>query len=210
MGLVSSVVEEQLKRLPSLPGVYLMKDVGGHIIYVGKATSLRQRVRSYFSPGQQLSPKTERLVGRVNSLDFWVTTTEQEALVLELNLIKRYRPRYNTRLKDDKTFPYLRIDLNADWPTVRITRRPEDDGSRYFGPFASTKSVRQALRVIKGIFPFRSCAKPITGTAPRPCLEYHLHRCLGPCIGAVSREEYHKLIQQVVLFLEGQQEGVLQ
>ncbi|MCD6453293.1 MAG: excinuclease ABC subunit UvrC [Dehalococcoidales bacterium] len=208
--MVSSIVQEQLKRLPSLPGVYLMKDVGGNVIYVGKATSLRQRVRSYFSPRQQLSPKTERLVNRVNSLDFWVTTTEQEALVLELNLIKRYRPRYNIRLKDNKTFPYLKIDLNEDWPTVRITRRPEDDGSRYFGPFASTKSVRQALRVIKGIFPFRSCNQPITGTAPHPCLEYHLHRCLGPCIGAVSREEYHRLIGQVSLFLEGKQEGVLQ
>jgi len=187
-----------------------MKDAEGNILYVGKAANLRQRVRSYFSAGQKLPPKLERMVARVDDLDFFITNSEQEALILELNLIKRHRPRYNVRLKDDKTFPYLKIDINEDWPRVYITRRLEEDGGRYFGPFASAKSVRQTLKVLKGIFPFRSCRKPITGTDQRPCLEYHIHHCLGPCIGVVSQEEYAEVIKQVALFLEGKQEMVVQ
>jgi len=185
-----------------------MRDAENSILYVGKAANLHQRVRSYFSAGQKLSPKLERLVARVNDLDFFVTTSEQEALILELNLIKRHRPRYNVRLKDDKTFPYLKIDANEDWPRVHITRRLEENGGRYFGPFASAKSVRQTLKVLKGIFPCRSCRKSITGTDLRPCLEYHIHRCLAPCIGIVSKEEYAEVINQVILFLEGKQEMV--
>jgi len=187
-----------------------MKDAEGNILYIGKAANLHQRVRSYFSVGQKLSPKLERMVARVDDFDFFVTTSEQEALILELNLIKRHRPRYNVRLKDDKTFPYLKIDINEDWPRVYITRRLEENGGRYFGPFASAKSVRQTLKVLKGIFPFRSCRKSITGTDSRPCLEYHIHHCLGPCIGIVSKEEYTEVIKQVILFLEGKQEMVTQ
>jgi len=208
--LTNNLIVEQLKQLPPSPGVYLMKDAKGNILYVGKAANLHQRVRSYFSAGQKLSPKLERMVARVDDLDFFVTNSEQEALILELNLIKRHRPGYNVRLKDDKTFPYLKIDINEDWPRVYITRRLEEDGGRYFGPFASAKSVRQTLKVLKGIFPFRSCRKPITGTDQRPCLEYHIHHCLGPCIGVVSQEEYAEVIKQVVLFLEGKQEVVVQ
>ena len=182
-----------------------MKDAEGNILYVGKAANLHQRVRSYFSTGQRLSPKLERMVARVDDFDFFVTTSEQEALILELNLIKRHRPRYNVRLKDDKTFPYLKIDINEDWPRVHITRRLEENGGRYFGPFASAKSIRQTLKVLKGIFPFRSCRKAISGTDLRPCLEYHIHHCLGPCIGIVSKEEYAEVIKQVILFLEGKQ-----
>jgi len=206
----ATYIVEQLQQLPTGPGVYLMRDDEGNILYVGKAANLRQRVRSYFSAGQKLSPKLQRLVGRVNDLDFFVTNSEQEALILELNLIKSHRPRYNVRLKDDKTFPYLKIALNEDWPRVHITRRLEEDGGHYFGPFASAKSVRQTLRVIKGIFPFRSCSKPITGTDRRPCLDYHIDHCLGPCIGAVSRKEYSEVIKQIILFLEGKQEIVVQ
>ncbi len=187
-----------------------MKDAEGNILYVGKAANLHQRVRSYFSTGQKLSPKLQRMVARITDFDFFITASEQEALILELNLIKRYRPRYNVRLKDDKTFPYLKIDSNEDWPRVCITRRLEENGGRYFGPFASAKSVRQTLKVLKGIFPFRSCTKPITGADSRPCLEYHIHHCLGPCIGAVSKEEYAEVIKQVTLFLEGKQEMVVQ
>jgi len=150
------------------------------------------------------------MVARVDDLDFIVTSSEQEALILELNLIKRYHPRYNVRLKDDKTFPYLKIGLEEDWPRVYVTRRLEEDGGRYFGPFASAKSVRQTLKALKGIFPFRSCSRIITGTDSRPCLDYHIHHCLGPCIGAVSREEYVEVIKQVILFLEGKQEIVVQ
>ncbi len=208
--MTSNLIIEQLKQLPASPGVYLMKDAEGNILYVGKAANLHQRVRSYFNAGQKLSPKLERMVARLNDFDFFITTSEQEALILELNLIKRHRPRYNVRLKDDKTFPYLKIDINEDWPRVYITRRLEENGGRYFGPFASAKSVRQTLKVLKGIFPFRSCRKSITGTDLRPCLEYHIHHCLGPCIGIVSKEEYAEVIKQVILFLEGKQEMVAQ
>jgi len=150
------------------------------------------------------------MVSRVNDFDFFITTSEQEALILELNLIKRHRPRYNVRLKDDKTFPYLKISLNEDWPRIYFTRCVEEDGGRYFGPFASAKSVRQTLRVLRGIFPFRSCSKPITGADPRACLDYHMNRCLGPCIGAVGKEEYAEVIKQVILFLEGKLEAIVQ
>jgi len=208
--MTSTYLTEQLRGLPTSPGVYLFKDAEGNIIYVGKAANLRHRVGSYFGTGQKLTPKLVRLVSTVNDLDYFVTASEQEALILELNLIKRHHPRYNVRLKDDKTFPYLKIDASEDWPRVHITRRLEADGGRYFGPFASAKSVRQTLKLIKGIFPFRSCSKPITGTDRRPCLEYHIGNCLAPCIGVVSREEYAEVIKQVILFLEGKQERVAQ
>jgi len=172
--LASSLISEQLERLPASPGVYLMKDATGTILYVGKAANLRTRARSYFAAGQKLTPKLERMVKRVSDLDFFITSSEQEALILELNLIKRHRPRYNVRLKDDKTFPYLKIDINQDWPRVYVTRRLEEDGGRYFGPFASARSVRQTLKVLKEIFPFRSCSRAITGTDARPCLDYHI------------------------------------
>jgi len=202
-------IEVQLKALPARPGVYLFKDNEGKVIYIGKAASLRHRVRSYFSPSTNLSPKLQRLVARISNFETIVTDSEQEALILECNLIKKYRPRYNVSLKDDKTFPYLKIDLDTDWPGVRITRHFHKDKGRYFGPFASAGSVRKTLRLIRKIFPFRSCNKVITGTDSRPCLEYHIHRCLGPCIGATSKEDYAEVIRQVILFLEGKQELVL-
>jgi excinuclease ABC subunit C len=207
--LTNSLVLEQLKQLPVAPGVYLMKDAAGNIIYVGKAANLSKRVRSYFTSGQKLSAKAQRMVSRVRDIDFFVTSSEQEALILELNLIKRHRPRYNVSLKDDKTFPYLKIDIDNDWPRVYVTRRLEQNGGRYFGPFASARSVRQTLKVLKEIFPFRSCTKNITGSAPRPCLQHHIQHCLGPCIGAVSKDEYAEVIRQIVLFLEGKQEKVI-
>jgi excinuclease ABC subunit C len=207
--MVSNLVAEQLRQLPASPGVYLMRDAEGKIIYVGKAANLQHRVRSYFGTNQKLSPKLERLVEKVADIDYLVTGSEQEALILELNLIKRHHPRYNVRLRDDKTFPYLKISLNEEWPRIYFTRRVEDDGGRYFGPFASAHSVRQSLKALKGIFPFRSCTKPITGTDSRACLEYHLHNCVGPCIGAVSREEYAEVTKQVILFLEGKEEVVV-
>ena len=207
--MVSDLIEEQLNRLPNSPGVYLLRDTEGTILYVGKAANLRHRVRSYFGAGQKLSPKLLKMVAGVGDIDFYVTGSEQEALILELNLIKRHHPRYNVRLKDDKTFPYLKINTKEDWPRVHVTRRMEPDGSRYFGPFASAKSVRQTLKVVKGIFPFRNCTRNITGTDSRACLEYHMGRCLGPCIGVVSREEYAEVVKEVILFLEGKQERIV-
>ncbi len=206
--MVSTYLTEQIRGLPSRPGVYLFKDGEGNILYVGKAASLRHRVSSYFGAGQKLTPKLQRMVSKIADLEYFVTSSEQEALILELNLIKRHHPRYNVRLKDDKTFPYLKIDLAEDWPRVHITRRLEENGGRYFGPFASAGSVRQTLKLLKGIFPFRSCTRPITGTDTRACLDYDIGHCLAPCIGAISRREYAEVIKQVILFLEGKQARV--
>jgi excinuclease ABC subunit C len=207
--LKNSVVTEQLGNMPTSPGVYLMKNTRGDILYVGKAASLRHRVKSYFTASQKLTPKLERMVAQVNDIDFFITASEHEALILELNLIKRHHPPYNVRLKDDKTFPYLKIDTSEDWPRVQVTRRLLEDGARYFGPFASARSLRQTLKVIRRVFPFRSCSRNITGSDSRPCLEYYVNNCLAPCIGAVSSEEYNKVIKDLILFLEGKQESVL-
>lgn len=206
---VKAQLEEQLKALPASPGVYLFKDDLGKVIYVGKAANISNRVKSYFGASGSLSAKIQQLVLKINDLEFMVTDSEQEALILECNLIKKYHPKYNMRLKDDKTFPYLKIDISEDWPGVYITRRFKNDGARYFGPFASAGSVRKTLRLVKKIFPFRSCTKSIDGTDKRPCLDYYIHRCLGPCIGAVSKQEYREVINQVILFLQGKQELVL-
>jgi excinuclease ABC subunit C len=207
--LASQLIEEQLKRLPHRPGVYLMRDAAKNILYVGKAADLFKRVRSYFRATHKLTRKIQRMVSRVADIDFYIASSEQEALIMELNFIKQYHPRYNVSLKDDKTFPYLKIDLNEDWPRVYVTRRFEQDGGRYFGPFSSSRSVKQTLRVLQYIFPLRICSKTITGKAMRPCLEYHLGHCLAPCTGAVSRKEYADVVKDAMLFLEGKQEKVV-
>jgi len=204
-----AVKSEQLKTLPAKPGVYLFKDKEGKVIYVGKAANLSNRVRSYFGAPTNLSSKSQRLVAKIQDFEFVVTNSEQEALILECNMIKKYIPRYNVRLKDNKSFPYLKINVNEDWPGVYITRRVQKDGARYLGPFASAGSVRKTLRLIKKIFPFRTCSKRIEGKDKRPCLDYYIHRCLGPCIGAVKKQEYREVVNRVILFLQGKQELVL-
>jgi excinuclease ABC subunit C len=148
------------------------------------------------------------MIGSVHDFEYIVTDTEAEALILENTLIKRYRPRYNARLKDDKTYPYLKIDLTEGFPRVYITRKVAQDGARYFGPFATAGSVRQTMDLVKRLFPYRSCTKTITGTDARPCLEYYINRCVAPCTGYATREEYAKVIQQVILFMEGDTEAV--
>lgn len=207
--MTKNISREQLKQLPNCPGVYLMKDAEEIILYVGKSAKLRQRVMSYFSNGNKLTPKTQQLVAKICDLDFYITSSEQEALVLELNLIKQYYPPYNVRLKDDKSFPYLKIDLNDEWPRIYITRKIEENGGRYFGPFTNAQSVRQTLKLIKRLFPFRSCSKPITGTNSRPCLWHHMGSCLAPCVGTANKKEYDDVIKQVILFLEGKQEQII-
>jgi excinuclease ABC subunit C len=187
----------------------MFKDSDGKVIYVGKAARLNSRVRSYFGTASNLSPKIQRLVSRLRDLDFVVTSSEQEALILECNMIKKHAPLYNVRLKDNKTFPYLKINVNEDWPGVYITRRVQKDGARYFGPFASAASVRRTLKLLNRIFPFRTCSRRIDGKDKRPCLDYYIHRCLGPCVGAVGKEEYRNVIDQVILFLQGKQELIL-
>jgi excinuclease ABC subunit C len=200
---------EQLQALPSEPGIYLFKDGDGDVIYVGKAGNLKNRVRSYFGSPSKLASKIQQLVSRIEDFEFVVTNSEQEALILESTMIKKHSPQYNVRLKDNKSFPYLKIDVGSDWPVVSITRRVEKDGARYFGPFASAGSVRKTLRLIKRIFPFRSCDKYIDGKDKRPCLDYYIRRCLAPCVGAVEKHEYDDAINQVILFLEGKEEVVL-
>ncbi|MBI2864984.1 MAG: excinuclease ABC subunit UvrC [Chloroflexi bacterium] len=207
--MVTKRFQEQLKAVPLLPGVYLMKDAGGNVLYVGKAVKLRNRLRSYFGSLAGLTPKTGSMVQRIADFEFIVTDTELEALILECTLIKKHRPHYNVLMKDDKNYPYLRIDADEDWAKVAITRRVEQDGARYFGPYADSGSVRKTLELLKKLFPYRACNKNITGADPRPCLNFHIHRCLGPCFGAASKEEYRDVIQQVVLFLEGKQDLVV-
>ncbi len=202
-------LQQQLEALPSRPGVYLFKDAQDTILYVGKASSLRHRVGSYFGALMNLAPKTARLMERVRDLDYYVTASEQEAILLECILIKRHRPHYNVRLKDDKSYPYLKLTINEDWPRAHLTRRVVRDGARYFGPFASAGSVHTTIALLERVFHLRSCRKAISGEEGRPCLDYHISRCSGPCIGAVSREEYREAVDQAIMFLEGRQDAVL-
>src|SRR5688572_10909418 len=167
---------QQVRALPDRPGVYIMRDERDDVVYIGKATRLRARVRSYFGSSRGLEPKVQALVQVVRRLDHVVTRTEAEALHLEATLVKRHQPAYNVRLKDDKHYPYLKVDVQIPWPRVTITRRVEDDGARYFGPYASAGSVRRTLDVVKKLFPWRSCTKEITGTDPRPCLDCYIKR----------------------------------
>ena len=206
--MTQSLFEHRLRVTPEKPGVYLMKDARNEVLYVGKASVLRNRLRSYFgSPSGQPS-KIRRMMSRMTDFEFIVTDTEAEALILENTLIKRYKPYFNARLKDDKTYPYLKIDLTEEFPRVYITRQVADDGARYFGPFATASSVRKTMDLIKKLFPYRSCTKTITGRDPRPCLEYYIHRCVAPCSGLATGEEYAQVIQQVIMFMEGNTEGV--
>ena len=199
---------QRLRATPTKPGVYLMRDESGDVLYVGKALSLRHRLRSYFAGQAGLPPKIRNMVARVAEFEVILTESDQEAVILECNLIKRHKPAYNARLKDDKTYPFIKIDVSEDFPLVYVTRRVNDDGARYFGPFASASSVRRTLALLKKLFPYRSCTKVITGTDPRPCLDFYIHRCVGPCIGAASKEQYAEIIDQVVLFLEGKTDQV--
>ena len=202
------LVTQRLEATPDRPGVYLMKDARGTVLYVGKASVLRNRLRTYFGSPSNQPNKTRRMMGHVHDFEYIVTDTEADALILENTLIKRYKPRYNARLKDDKTYPYLKIDLNEEFPRVYITRRVAEDGARYFGPFATANTVRKSMDLVKRLFPYRSCAKTITGTDARPCLEYYINRCVAPCTGFATREEYAQVIDQVIMFMEGDTDTV--
>ncbi|MFW6309085.1 MAG: excinuclease ABC subunit UvrC [bacterium] len=203
-------IEEQIAGLPDEPGVYMMKDLTNTIIYVGKAVSLRKRVRSYFREGNH-TYKTRVMVDNVADFDYMVTDTEVEAYILEANLIKKYQPRYNIRLKDDKTYPYIKVTVQEDFPQIFKTRLVKKDGSRYFGPFANVDAVYKTLNTIKDLFSLRRCKKDLDADNPedRPCLNYHIDKCLGPCIGEVTPEEYGELIDQACLFLSGRQEELI-
>ena len=199
----------QIEALPARPGVYLMRDARGEVIYVGKAARLRDRVRSYFGSPRSLEPKTRALRAEIADFEYIVCANAGEALILEATLIKRHQPFFNIRLKDDKRYPYLRIDVQNPWPRVAITRRIGKDGARYFGPYASAGSVRSTLDLLKKLFPYRSCTKEITGRDPRPCLDYYIKRCIAPCTAYCTEEEYAEVIAQIILFLEGKSGDVL-
>src|SRR5207249_1582453 len=201
-------LEEKLVAVPPRPGVYLLKDRQGKIIYVGKAASLRARVRTYLRGGDERS-QVRFLVERLADFETIVTASDKEALILENNLIKQYRPRYNIRLKDDKSYVSVKVTVADPWPRVLVTRRIVKDGSRYFGPFASASAVRDTLDTIRKVFPLRTCSDPVFRNRSRPCIEYDIKRCLGPCVLPVDRGAYEEHLRQVVLLLEGRNHEVV-
>ncbi len=197
---MNEAIKETLAVLPNAPGVYIMHDAAGKVIYVGKAVILKNRVRSYFRPASQVSPKVRAINAHVASIETIVTASEMEALILECNLIKKYRPRYNIDLKDDKTYPYLKITVGEAYPRMVLTRRVLKDGARYYGPFADAGALRDTMKLIRTMFPLRHCRNL---NAKRPCLQYHLHRCLAPCTGKVPISEYRQMVDSVLLLLDG-------
>ncbi|MEN6483805.1 MAG: excinuclease ABC subunit UvrC [Syntrophobacteraceae bacterium] len=188
---------------PHLPGVYLFRDEEGVVLYVGKAVDLRKRVGSYFRNTSAISVKTRVLVSRAADLEFVVTSTEKEALLLEASLIKKHRPRYNVILRDDKNYPALRIDPNAPYPRLEVVRRFQKDGALYFGPYPSGYAVRETMKLLNQVFPLRQCKGLRLASRDRPCLNYSLGRCLGACAGKISQEDYRKMVEEVILFLQG-------
>lgn len=198
-----------LSTLPSKPGCYVMKDESGTIIYVGKAVSLKNRVRSYFHTDASHDNKTKRLVREIRDIEWIVVGSELEALILEMNLIKRHRPKFNVRLKDDKRYPYIKIHWGDDYPKVTVTRNMTEDGSRYFGPYTSAWAVYQTLDVLRRVFPFLTCDREITGQDKRACLYFDIKLCIAPCIGAVNRDHYREMIGDLMNFLSGHSEPVV-
>jgi len=205
----SEHLQTLLANLPTRPGCYLMKNAAGEIIYVGKAINLRQRVRSYFHESGQ-TPKTRRMVREIADIEWIVVETELEALLLEMNLIKKHRPKYNVRLKDDKRYPYIKVHWADPFPKVTVTRQLVNDGSRYFGPYASAWAVHQTLDVLRRIFPYLTCDRPITGQDARPCLYYDIKLCAGPCIGAIDQAGYRQMIADLMNFLNGRGEEIIE
>lgn len=200
---------EILRHLPDKPGVYLMKDTGDRVIYVGKAINLKNRVRSYFQGSRNHAPKVRVMLEHVTALETIITGSEMEALILESNLIKKHRPKYNIRLRDDKQYPYLRIDVQDAFPRVTIARQIKKDGARYFGPYTSAGAVYETLRLLKRLFPLRICKRKIGEDTGRPCLNYHIKRCLAPCDQRVDEATYKQMIREICLFLEGRQDDLV-
>lgn len=205
-GTWPAAVTETLQTLPERPGVYIMRDEKDHVIYVGKAVVLKNRVRSYFQASSRHSPKVRALVAKIAALEYIVTATEMEALILECNLIKEYHPKYNISLKDDKSYPYVKVTLAEPYPRVYVTRRVVNDGSRYFGPYANAGAVHETIRLIRQLFPLRTCRKM---NSDRPCLEYHIKRCLAPCVNYADPDEYRQMIASILLLLEGRSQTLV-
>src|SRR5881275_1606462 len=206
---VPDAVAAKLPYLPDGPGVYLWKGRDGSTLYVGKAKRLRSRVRSYFANDQLESVKTRHLVGLIGDLETIVVPTEAHALILEANLIKEYKPRFNIALRDDKSYPYIKVTVQEPFPRVWVTRRLQNDGARYFGPYTDVGAMRRSLDVVKRLFTVRSCNYDMPAQMPeRPCLDYHIGRCKAPCILAQTQREYAAMIDEVIDFLEGRPDEV--
>jgi len=203
--------DEELKKLPAKPGVYIMHDENDHIIYIGKAISLKNRVRQYFQSSRNMSPKIAQMVTKIARFEYIITDSELEALVLECNLIKEHRPKYNTMLKDDKTYPYIKVTVNEPFPRIMFVRKVKKDKSKYFGPYASAMAVKDTIDLLHKIYKIRSCHRnlPKEIGKERPCLNYHIKQCNAPCQGYVGQEEYRKTIQGGISFLNGNYESVL-
>lgn len=204
-------IEEELKKLPDLPGVYLMKDDTGHIIYVGKAINLKNRVRQYFQNSKNHSIKVKKMVQHIASFEYIITRSEVEALVLECNLIKKFDPKYNIRLKDDKTYPYIKINIQDAFPRMTIVRQMKKDGARYFGPYTNVNAMWEIVDIIKNTWPMRTCTRnlPRDIGKERACLNYHIGKCLAPCDGKINQEDYKKMIDEVLNFLSGKYKEVI-
>jgi excinuclease ABC subunit C len=205
----SSDLQSKLAHLPGSPGVYLFKNEQREIIYIGKAAVLADRVRSYFQKGADHSPKTSLLVNHITDVETMVTRSELEALILESNLVKRHKPRFNIVLRDDKQYPYVRLPIKEDFPRLSIVRRVQKDGALYYGPYTPANALRETLKVIKHVFPLATCTIDIDGTADRACIEFEIKRCMAPCTGNQSKEEYHQIVKQVRQFLEGRDRELL-
>ena len=205
-------IQEQLKKLPSEPGVYLMKDENDKVIYVGKAISLKNRVRQYFQSSKNHTSKVKSMVKNIYKFEYIITDSELEALILECSLIKEYRPKYNVLLRDDKTYPYIKVTVNEDFPRVLKVRQLIKDKAKYFGPYTNTTAVNDTLEIIRNIYPIRTCNIDIERAIKnkvRPCLNKHIKKCVGPCTGEVSKEEYSKMIEEIILFLSGKEEHLI-
>src|SRR5438105_14868403 len=201
-------LEEKLARLPDRPGVYLYKDAKAAVVYVGKAASLRSRVRSYFQEGRPRDPKTEALVRQIRDLEYIVTDNELEAMMLEANLVRKHRPRYNIILRDDKHYPFLKLTTTEDFPRLVVARRVQKDGAAYYGPFYPATAMRETLRLTRQLFPLRTCRIKIDGTLERPCLQYYVDRCSAPCSGWETKEGYAKTVREVQACLEGKDDDL--
>ena len=198
-------IEEELKKLPGKPGVYIMHDASDAIIYVGKAISLKNRVRQYFQTSRNKGPKIEKMVTRIDHFEYILTDSELEALVLECNLIKEHRPKYNTMLKDDKTYPYIKVTLGEAYPRVLFSRQMKKDKSKYYGPYSSAGAVKDTIELVQKLFQIRTCNRTLPRDIgkERPCLNYHIHQCQAPCQGYISKEDYRTQIRSAMELLNG-------
>lgn len=205
-------IEKELKKLPDKPGVYIMKDKNEEIIYVGKAISLRKRVRQYFQSSKNNPPKVKAMVKHISEFEYIIVDNEVEALILEANLIKKHKPKYNILLRDDKQYPYIKVTINEKYPRVLKTRQVKKDGAKYFGPYPSASAVNDAIEIIRNLYPIRTCNRNLEKDIgkSRPCLNYYIGRCLGPCQGNVDEEKYLEMIDEILLFLNGKEDRLIE